>query len=241
MPSPASIRPKSIRILLVDPEEVARVGIRTWLESDPAFRIVAESASPHDAVALATRHTVQVVIMEPCFPMGDAIETCQTLLERLPQLAIVFLSSRWEDRLILRAIEAGAVGCLTKNVDRQRLVEAVRLAAAGQPVIDPALLARATAWRDHRRAIEKDVPLSTLSARERQLLPLISEGQTNKEIAATLSLSEKTVRNYLANLYEKLQVSRRAQVAAFYASHAGALNGVDSSRREQVQDPESFG
>jgi DNA-binding NarL/FixJ family response regulator len=217
--------PFPVRILLVDSAEVLRTGLRIILESDPALRVVAGCAALCDAHRLASQRHIHLMIMGHRFPDGDAFETCRAIRRQLPRLSVIFLADQWESTSLARAFEAGATDCLTKSFDRRQLVAAVRR-ATGARDDHPAQPISPAEMRIPDRTFQPKPPSAALSPRERQLVPLIVEGYTNKEIASLLTLTSKTVSNYLANLYRKLHLSRRVQVAALYGAHTGLFSKV---------------
>jgi two-component system, NarL family, response regulator DevR len=199
----------TVRVLLVDDHEVVRAGLRTLLADD--FEIAGEAGSVAEAIGQAERVRPDVVLMDLRLPDGSGVDACREIRSAAPGIRIIFLTSHSDEEAIESTLLAGASGYLLKDIGHQALVRAIRDAAAGRPVLD-SLLARPVA-----RRLEK---AEALSGQERRILALVVEGKTNKEIAALLSLSDKTVKNYLSNAFQKLQVTRRAQAAAVFANRA---------------------
>jgi len=212
------IPPPVLRLLLVDDSEVVRLGLRTLLEDDPALEIVGEAASVAAALEACVRDRPDVALLDIRLPDGTGVDACRGMLQRRPALRILMLTSVDSGPLVAEAIRAGAHGYLLKEVHADALVQAIRDVAAGKSVLDPAITGGVL--RQLQDAPPADDGLATLSPQESRVLALIAEGRTNKEAGAALNLSEKTVKNYLNNIFEKLRVSRRAQAAAIYARHA---------------------
>jgi two-component system response regulator DevR len=206
---------KRIRVLLVDDSEVVRTGLRTLLSTDRLLEIVGEAGTVAAAVEAASRLKPEVVLLDLRLPDGSGFDACRQILQRLPETRVLVLTSVADDTLVDESIRSGAHGYLLKEINSRGLIQAIVDVAEGKSILDPAVTARVmqlvksgTSGRD---------PLAELSPQERRVLALIAEGKTNKEVGVELGLSEKTVKNYLSNIFEKLHVSRRAQAAAIYA------------------------
>ncbi|HUQ25085.1 MAG TPA: response regulator transcription factor [Burkholderiales bacterium] len=198
----------TIRVLLVDDHEVVRAGLRTLLAEEPDFQVAGEAGSVAEAIAVAESLLPDVILMDLRLPDGSGVEACREILSAAPGIRVLFLTSHSDEQAIESTLLAGARGYLLKDLGHYALVRAIRDAAAGRPVLD-SVLARPVAKR-----LEK---CEALSGQERRILALVVAGKTNKEIAADLGLSDKTVKNYLSNAFQKLQVTRRAQAAALFA------------------------
>jgi DNA-binding NarL/FixJ family response regulator len=227
MPQPEG---KAIRLLLVDDHEVVRVGLRTLLSRDERLQIVGEAGTAADAVTEAVRLKPDVVLMDLRLPDGSGVEACREIRTACPEVRVLFLTSYSEDDAVLSTIFAGAAGYLLKEIGGEALIQAIESVAAGQSILDPAVthsvLERMKAisdqddsasdlHKDKDKDKDKD-KRESLSPQERRVLALVAEGKTNKEIAVALDLSDKTVKNYLSNIFQKLQVSRRAHAAAIF-------------------------
>jgi DNA-binding NarL/FixJ family response regulator len=197
----------TIRILLVDDHEVVRAGLRTLLADVEELEIAGEAGSVAEAIAAAAQLRPDLVLMDLRLPDGSGVDACREILSAAPQIRVLFLTSHSDEQAIESTLLAGASGYLLKDIDHYALVRAIRDAAAGRPVLD-SVLARPVA-----RRLEMS---EALSKQEQRVLALVVAGKTNKEIAATLGLSDKTVKNYLSNAFQKLQVTRRAQAAALF-------------------------
>ncbi|QYM77709.1 response regulator transcription factor [Horticoccus luteus] len=210
--------PARISVLLVDDSEVVRLGLRTLLGAEPDLHVVAEAGTIADALRLAATAKPAVILLDVRLPDGNGVDACRELMRRHPAARIIMLTSMADDQLVEDAIRAGAHGYLLKDINARGLVQAIRDAAAGKSTLDPAITARVLALaRSGAPSSTAPSPLAALSAQEQRVLALIAKGRTNKEVAMELNLAEKTVKNYLSNLFEKLHVSRRAEAAALYA------------------------
>lgn len=204
-----------IRLVLVDDSQVVRAGLRALLGSEAGLEIAGEAASVATAVATCARLAPDVVLLDIRLPDGSGFDACRQILRQRPDTRILILTSVADDTLVDEAIRAGAHGYLLKEINAPALVQAIRDVAAGRSILDPAVTARVLQLvRSGSGAADV---LASLSPQERRVLASIAEGRTNKEVGAELGLSEKTVKNYLSNIFEKLHVSRRAQAAALYA------------------------
>ncbi len=209
----------NLRLLLVDDHEVVRLGMRALLERHPTFTVVGEASSEDEALAQALEHVPDVILMDIRLAGGSGIEACQKIKEVLPETKVIMLTSFAEDELLFAAIRAGASGYLLKQVGAGELVRAIDMASRGESMLDPTLTQRV--FFEVRRSIQKEeaVAFQDLTSQERQVLQLIAEGKTNREIATDLFLSEGTVRNYVSSILSKLNVSNRAEAAAYAIKH----------------------
>ncbi len=204
-----------LRLLLVDDSEVVRAGLRSLLGLEATFEIVGEAPTVTDAVAANDRLKPDVVLLDIRLPDGTGIDACRRMLKATPDVRVLILTSVLDDAIVDDAIRAGAHGYLLKEIDGRGLVAAIRDVAAGKSTLDPAITARVMRLASAGGATHD--ALATLSPQEKRVLALIAEGCTNKEVGAKLGLSEKTVKNYLSTVFDKLHVSRRAEAAVIYA------------------------
>ena len=211
-PEPASDR---IRVLLVDDSELVRTGLRTLLSVEPTLTVVGEAATIADGVAAGLRLKPDVVLLDIRLPDGSGIDACRQILRGAPDTRVLIVTSVVDDAVVDDAIRAGAHGYLLKEIDGRGLVNAIRDVAAGRSILDPAVTARVIQLV--KSAGPGRDPLAMLSPPEREILGLIATGHTNKEVGANLGISEKTVRNHISLIFEKLHVTRRAEAAAIYA------------------------
>jgi len=205
--------------MLVDDHEVVRAGLRALLSQVPSLEVVGEAGCVADAVTMASDCRPEVILMDLRLPDGSGVEACREILSAMPATRILFLTSHSDDEAVMSTVLSGAAGYLLKDIRAEALVRAIEDAAAGRPVLDsklaqPVLMQLQTAVREEE-GLQGGV--EALAPQERRILALVVEGKTNKEIAGALGLSDKTVKNYLSNAFQKLQVSRRAQAAALFA------------------------
>lgn len=216
-------------IVIADRELPIRVGLLTILDGEPGVNIPAPISTLDELTTMADRHRKALILMDTQFPDGDGIDACRDLLSRHHELRVMFFANSATPQTFMRAIEAGATGFLMKSIAQTDLLAGIRQMLSGQAVFDPALMGTALKWIGAQQR-SAGIPPPQLSPRHQQILPLLSEGLTNKEISSQLNLSEKTVKNYLADLFDRLQMSRRAQVAAWFISQtAHQLPSRDSS------------
>ena len=205
--------------MLVDDHEVVRLGMKSLLQRRADFDVVAEAATADEAVQKAVAHKPDIVLMDIRLAGGSGIDACERITSALPQTRVVMLTSYADDELLFSAIRAGAVGYVLKQIGSNELIHAIESAARGEATLDPSLTQRV--FNEVRRAIqtEESAAFAELTQQEMQVLALIVEGKTNREIASALYLSEGTVRNYVSSVLSKLDVSNRAEAAAFAVQH----------------------
>ena len=206
---------KRVRLVLVDDSQVVRMGLRSLLGTEPGIEIVGEAGTVATAVETCARLKPAVVLLDIRLPDGTGFDACRQILARLPDTRVLVLTSVADETLVDEAIRAGAHGYLLKEIDGRGLIQAVFDVAEGKSILDPAVTARVIQLVKGGSSASRDA-LAVLSPQERKVLALIAEGQTNKEVAGGLGLAEKTVKNYLSNIFEKLHVSRRSQAAAMF-------------------------
>jgi len=207
---------KPIRLLLVDDHEVVRVGLRTVLHNNQGITVVGEAGSKASAMRAVKRLNPDIVLMDVRLPDGSGVEACRDILARHPATRVIFLTSFADDEFALAAVLAGAQGYVLKNIDSSLLIRSIRAVSNGRSILSPALTQRALNWVKAGSAQVDPVRKQSLAPQEERVLALVADGLTNKEIAATMQLSDKTVKNYLSNMFQKLQISRRAQAATFF-------------------------
>jgi two-component system response regulator DevR len=204
-----------VRLVLVDDSEVVRMGLRALLGSESSLSLIGEAGTVATAVEICGRLKPDVVLLDIRLPDGTGFDACRQILKRLPDTRVLVLTSVVDETLVDEAIRAGAHGYLLKEIDRRGLLQAILDVAAGKSILDPAVTARVIQLVKDGSGATQDA-LAILSPQERKVLALIAEGQTNKEVGSQLGLAEKTVKNYLSNVFEKLHVSRRSQAAAMF-------------------------
>ncbi|HEX9796473.1 MAG TPA: response regulator transcription factor [Anaerolineales bacterium] len=210
---------KHLRILIVDDHEVVRIGLKSLLEQHEGFEVVEDVGGADEAVKAALAHEPDVVLMDIRLPGESGIEACERIVKELPATKVIMLTSYAEDEMLFSAIRAGASGYVLKQVGSDELVQSIEAVGRGEASLDPALTQRVftevrKAIRDHDASAFSD-----LTDQELRVLGLVAEGRTNKEIAESLYLGQGTVRNYVSNILSKLNVSNRAEAAAFAVKH----------------------
>ena len=206
-----------LTLLVVDDHEVVRQGLSAMLDRRPNFQVVAEAGTVAEAFAMARRFEPNLIVMDVRLPDGSGIEACRDIRAELPDTRVVMLTSYPDEEAVIAAIVAGASGYLLKQVRARDLVAALEAVGRGESLLDPAVTGKVL--ERMRRIATSDEPdeLSALTAQERRILALVAEGKTNKEIAAGVYLSDKTVKNYVSSILAKLNLERRAQAAAYVA------------------------
>lgn len=220
--------PKVISILLVDDSELVRVGLRALLDlhadaSGARLEVVGEAHSVASALAEAGRLKPNVVLLDIRLPDGSGLDACRQILQLEGlEAKVLILTSVIDDGLVYDAMSSGAHGYLLKEINAQGLCQAINDVAAGKFILDPTLTTRLMQLiRTQNSPPTESGRLSILSHQEHRVLALVAEGKTNKEIAEQMGLSEKTVKNYLSSVFEKLKISRRSQAAVMYLEHRG--------------------
>ncbi|MER6124162.1 response regulator transcription factor [Streptomyces sp. NPDC001795] len=221
-----------IRVFLLDDHEVVRRGLADLLDAEPDISVVGDADTVEQALNRGPAVRPHVAVLDVRLPDGDGITVCRELRSRMPELACLMLTSFDDEDALLDAIMAGASGYVLKQIKGSDLVSAVRTVATGQSMLDPATTARLMRSLRSDPAEQSTVPpeLASLSPRERDILALIGDGLTNREIGKKLYLSEKTVKNHISRLLAKLGVQRRVQ-AAVLATHLEPPRSGDRTAR----------
>lgn len=210
-----------VRLLIVDDHKVVRLGLHTLLSRHSGIEVVGEAGTVSGALEETARLQPDVVLMDVRLPDGNGFDACRQIRRSHSDARVLFLTSFADEEIVLESIDAGGDGYLLKEIDEETLVRAVISVASGQSILDPAVTRRVLERvKNPDAAVGKD-KFEMLSPQERRVLALVAEGKTNKEIASALGLSDKTVKNYLSNALEKLQLTRRSQAAAFFVQHSG--------------------
>lgn len=207
--------PVALGVFLLDDHEVVRTGLRALLDAADDIEVVGEAATVADALVRIPATRPRVAILDVRLPDGSGVEVCREIRSSAPDIACVMLTSYADDEALIASIMAGAAGYVLKQVGSLDLIDTIRRAGAGQSLLDPALTDRVLARL--REGPKVDPRLASLTVQERRILDLIAEGDTNRQIADTMFLAEKTVKNYVSNLLAKLGMERRTQAATFAA------------------------
>ena len=201
------------RIFLVDDHEIVRRGVAELLEREPDLVVVGESDSVAHALPRIAATAPDVALLDMRLPDGDGIDLCREIRSRHPEIACLILTAYDDDAAAMSAVLAGASGYVLKNVRGSTIVDDVRAVAAGRSLIDAKLTARVS--QQATREDHDDPRFAALNLRERQVLALIADGLTNRQIGEQLGLAEKTVKNYVSGLLSKLGFERRTQAAIY--------------------------
>lgn len=222
--NPTTIQRAPIRILLVDDSELVRRGIKTVLSAtvDPPMRVVGEAGNVATAISECLRLKPDVVLLDIRLPDGSGFDVCRQIVQKQPESKIIVLTSYANDNFVYEAVTSGAQGYLMKEIDPAGLTQAIQDVAAGRSILDPDATSRVLRLLRSGGGSADGADLSILSTQERRVLALVADGLTNKQVGEQLGLSENTVKNYLVNVFEKLQVKRRAQAAAIYVQQSGS-------------------
>lgn len=201
-----------IRIMIVDDHEVVRLGMRAAFEAEPDMAVVGEASNGAEALAKIPVLDPQLILMDVRMEKLNGIEACREIKSRNPDVHILMITSYTDEDAMISSILAGASGYLLKHVSRADLLRFIRQVASGHSLIDS---------RTAQQAMERlaQIPGSELTEREREVLTLVARGYTNKQIADTLFVSEKTARNHVSHILDKLGLSRRSEAAAFAVEH----------------------
>ncbi|MFF8670066.1 response regulator [Streptomyces sp. NPDC015242] len=202
-----------IRVFLLDDHEVVRRGVHDLLNDEPDITVVGEAANAEQALVRVPALRPDVAVLDVRLPDGDGVSVCRELRSRMPELSCLMLTSFDDEEALLDSIMAGASGYVLKQIQGSDLVSAVRTVAAGQSLLDPSATARLMARLRQPEPEPEPDALPGLTDREREILALIGEGLTNRQIGQRLYLAEKTVKNHISRLLAKLGVERRIQAA----------------------------
>ncbi len=207
------------RILLVDDHDIVRLGLMTLLNDQPDMEVIGEASTAAEAVREVASLIPDVVLMDIRLPGEGGIEATRQVTAKFPNVKVVMLTSFADDELVMRAISAGAVGYVLKQVGNEELIRAIQAAARGEALLDPSTTARLLSRvREADRKAQEDA-FRELSDREMDVFVHLAKGKTNAEIASLLNLSEKTVGNYVSNMFEKLHLNNRIELAAYAYEH----------------------
>jgi two-component system response regulator DevR len=204
-----------IRVFLLDDHEIVRRGINDLLSTQPDIDVVGEASSAAESLARIPAVRPDVAILDARLPDGSGIDVCREIRSAMPEVRCVMLTSYDDDDAIFAAVMAGAAGYLLKEIRGAAFVDAIRQVAAGKSLLDPSVTGRLLARL--RDGEPKDERLASLTVREREVLALIADGMSNRQIAERLLLAEKTVKNYVSAVFVKLGMQRRTQAAVYGA------------------------
>ena len=206
---------RQIKVFLLDDHEIVRRGVKEVLEAEPDITVVGEAGTAASALARIPALRPDVAVLDVRLPDGDGVGVCRDIRSTMPEVACLMLTSYGDDDALFDAIMAGAAGYVLKQIRGSDLVGAIRAVASGQPLLNPLAASRLLARLQDVSG--KPDPLTGLTAHERGVLELIGEGLTNRQIGERLSLSEKTVKNYVSTLFRKLGLKQRTAAAVYAA------------------------
>src|SRR6266581_4268215 len=200
------------RIMIVDDHEMVRLGMRAALEAEPDLTIIGEASNGAEALAKMPVLDPELILMDVRMEKMNGIEACREIKSNYPDVRILMITSYTDDEAVISSILARASGYLLKHLSRAELLRSIRLVASGHSLIDTNIT---------KQALERlaQMPGSELTEREREVLALVARGYTNKQIADALYVSEKTARNHVSHILDKLGLSRRSEAAAFAVEH----------------------
>jgi two-component system response regulator DevR len=207
----------AIRVFLLDDHEIVRRGVRDLLEAEEDLVVVGEAATEEEAVNRVHALDPDVAVLDVQLQSGNGIEACREIRSRHPRTACLILTSFADDEALFQSIMAGAAGYVLKQIRGSDLVDAVRRVADGQNLLDPAVTARVL--ERLRKGPEEDELIARLTPQEREVLLLLAEGMTNRQIASRLYLAEKTIKNYVTSILAKMGMARRTEAAVYAARH----------------------
>jgi DNA-binding NarL/FixJ family response regulator len=205
------------RVLICDDHEVVREGLRGLIGRQPGLTVVGEAGTVAESIETAARAKPDVVIMDVRLPDGSGVEACRAIREARPETKVIMLTSYADDEALFASILAGASGYLLKQTRGQAVVDAITTVAGGKSLLDPEVTGKVLERLRESRA--EDPALASLTDQEHKVVVGLAEGKTNRAIGEELFLSEKTVKNYVSRILDKLGLDRRAEAAAYMAKH----------------------
>ncbi len=214
-----------VRLILADDHAILRAGVRASLSEEASLALVGEASTPAEALGLIRQSLPEVALIDLGFPQGSGLDLLRVMAEEQLSTRILVLSGHEDEALVREALRAGASGYILKGCAPAELRAAIRIVADGGSYLDPKLSGSAIAILRGKAQAGVLSCVATLSPQERRVLPLLAEGKTNKEIGCALNLSDKTVKNYLVRIFQKLGITRRSQAAALYASATPSPQG----------------
>jgi two-component system response regulator DevR len=210
---------EKLRVLLVDDHEVVRLGLLTLLEDVSWVEVMGEAGSASEAVSAVAELSPDVVIMDIRMPGGSGLEACQQITKQWPQVKVIMLTSYADDDLIFRALQAGASGYVLKQVGNRSLIDALGAVRRGEALLDPAVTQKVISRVREAERARQAAAFRELSDREMEILAQVARGKSNAQIAGSLSLAEKTVRNHVSAILLKLGLSNRVEAATYAVRH----------------------
>ena len=223
---------KSISVVIVDDHEVVREGLRAMLSRHNDIAVVGEAGTMKGAVVESCRLKPDVVLMDVRLSDGSGVDACRAIRDSCPATRVLFLSSYEDDEAVLAAVFGGASGYLLKHITAEGLMLAIHAVAQGQSILDPAITQPVLTRMRLQKEQASEPQRTTLSAQQQRVLALIAEGKTNKEIGSSLELSDKTVKNYVRFIFQKMKVTRRGQAAALFIRDSASVKRSADYRKD---------
>ena len=211
-----------ITVFLLDDHEIVRQGIRSLIEADGDLQVIGEAALAAEALRDIPRLKPKVAVLDGRLPDGTGIEVCRDVRAKLPDTAVLILTSYDDEEAVFSAVMAGAAGYVLKQIRGSALVDSIRRVAAGESLLDPMVTQKVIDRIREGDSMQND-PLSSLTRQERRILEYIGQGLTNRQIAEEMFLAEKTIKNYVTQLLSKLGLQRRTQAAVLVAKRGRNL------------------
>ncbi len=205
---------KEIKVIIADDHNLVRQGIKKVLELESSINVVAETSNGRETIIMAQKHNPDIILMDINMPLVNGIEATKIIKEKMPHVKIIALTIHEDEEYIYETVRSGAVGYLLKDVDPGRLVESILRVYEGNSVIHPSITSKLLN-EFNRLSSPAEESYGELTAREQEVLGLIAKGHSNKEIAKSLFISEKTVKNHVYNIFRKINVADRTQAAVF--------------------------
>ena len=208
---------EKLKVVLVDDHEIVRQGIKALLEAEEDIEVIGEASGGKQAVEIVRSYKPDVVVMDVRMPEGGGVEACREIRDQVPEAQVIMLTSFSDDEALFNSIMAGAAGFVLKQIRGSDLVDAIRTVGGGESLLDPGVTQRVLERLRKAKFDDQDPKLARLSPQEERILDMIGEGLTNRQIAERIHLSDKTVKNYVSTILQKLEVARRAEAASYVA------------------------
>lgn len=208
---------EKLKVMLVDDHEVVRQGLKALIEAEDDLEVVGEASTGKEAIDLVRTYHPDVVVMDVRMPEVSGVEACREIRNQSADVQVIMLTSFSDDEALFNSIMAGAAGFVLKQIRGRDLIEAIRHVGAGNSLLDPGVTKRVLERLKKAKFDEKDPKLSRLSPQEERIVDLVADGLTNRQIADRIKLSEKTVKNYVSAILQKLEVARRSEAASYVA------------------------
>ncbi|NDJ52705.1 MAG: response regulator transcription factor [Chloroflexi bacterium] len=231
-----------VRILIADDHSVVRAGLRALLERQARFRVIGEASTGEEAISKAHEYQPDVVVLDIRMPGVSGVQACREIVETVADVRVIMLTAYAEDELLFAAIQAGASGYVLKRIGDSDLVDAIERVSRGEGILDPAMTTTMFSEMRKARKAQMAAAFADLTPQELTVLGLVSKGLTNRQIALKLFLGEGTVRNYVSSILSKLDVSNRAEAAAYAVKHniSELVPQVDDDDDVSVEEEQSL-